>query len=84
MRRLGPALLFAFGYPVSIAVILRLGPVMRERRVRWFAAHQVAVAAIVAGWLIRDRTPAVVVNAAWLLIAGAWWLWAGKRKNGRP
>ena len=31
--------LFAFGYPVSIVVILRFVPVVRERRMKWLVAH---------------------------------------------
>ena len=33
--------LFAFGYPVSIAVILRFVPVVRERRLKWLVAATV-------------------------------------------
>jgi hypothetical protein len=39
--------LFVLGYPVSIAVILRFVPVVRERRFKWLVAHDLAVAAIV-------------------------------------
>lgn len=57
--------LHAVGYPVAIVVIARLGPVFRERRTRWFVAEEAATAAIVAGWAIEGRTPAVVINALW-------------------
>lgn len=66
--------LFVVGYPVAVVVIARWVPVVRERRVRWFVAHEAAVAAIVAGWVIRDRPSAVVVNGAWLVVAAAWYL----------
>ena len=65
--------LLVFGYPVSIVVIARWFPVVRERRWRWFVAHQVGVAAIVAGWALRDDTGAVAVNGAWFIIAAAWY-----------
>ena len=71
--------LFAFGYPVSIAVIVRWLPVVRERRVRWFAAHELAVAAIVAGWAIKRDPMAVAINGSWLVIAAAWYAAAGRR-----
>lgn len=66
--------LLAVGYPTSIVVLTRFAPVVRERRVGWFVAHQAAVAAIVAGWAIEGRTGAAVVNAAWLAVATAWWV----------
>lgn len=72
-------LLHVVGYPVAIVVIARWVPVVRERRWRWFLAHQAAVAAIVAGWAIRGRWPAVLINGAWWLIAAAWY---GLRQGG--
>ena len=72
--------LFVFGYPTSIAVIARWIPVVRERRTRWFVAHELAVAAIVAGWVLRRDTQAVTINASWLVIGTAWYLGAGRRK----
>jgi hypothetical protein len=71
--------LFVFGYPVSILVIARWLPVVRERRWRWFVAHQVAVAAIVAGWALRDDGRAVAVNAGWFVVAAAWYAAGGAR-----
>lgn len=81
MRRALPIVLFAFGYPVSIAVIAFFKPVVRERRAAWFAAHQTAVAALVVGWSIRGQVSAVVVNAAWFVVAAAWWLLGGRRER---
>jgi hypothetical protein len=71
--------LFAFGYPVAIAVIARFVPVVRERRLRWFAAHEAAVSAIVAGHALRPDTRGVVVNGAWLVAGTAWYVLGGRR-----
>jgi hypothetical protein len=71
--------LFVFGYPTSIAVIARWIPVVRERRTRWFVAHEIAVAAIVAGWALRHDTQAVTINASWLAVSAAWYLAGGRR-----
>jgi hypothetical protein len=66
--------LFAVGYPVAIVVIARWVPVVREQRRAWFVAHQLAVAAIVAGWALRQRWPAASVNAAWFVVAAVWYV----------
>jgi hypothetical protein len=71
--------LFAFGYPTSIAVIVRWIPVVRERRTAWFVAHEVAVAAIVTGWALTRDAMAVAINGTWLAVAAAWYLGAGAR-----
>lgn len=73
--------LFVFGYPTSIAVLTRWIPVVRERRTGWFAAHELAVAAIVAGWALKGDTQAVTINATWLVIGTTWYLAAGRRRN---
>lgn len=72
--------LFAFGYPVSIAVIVRFVPVVRERRLKWLVAHDVAVAAIVAGWALKGDRRAVAVNASWLVAANVWYALGGRRR----
>jgi hypothetical protein len=54
-------------------------PVVREQRQRWFAAHQAAVAAIVAGWLLWGRAPSAAFNAAWFVVAAAWYVVGGRR-----
>ena len=74
--------LFAFGYPVSIAVILRFVPVVRERRLKWLVAHELAVAAIVAGWALRGDRRAVAINASWLVAATIWYV-LGRRRRAR-
>ena len=72
--------LFAFGYPVSIAVILRFVPVVRERRLKWLVAHDLAVAAIVAGWALKGERRAVAINASWLVAANVWYALGGRRR----
>ena len=74
-------LLFAIGYPASIAVIVRWVPVVREQRWRWFWIHQAAVAAIVAGHALRDSAGGVIVNATWFVVAAVWFLVAGARRR---
>ncbi len=81
-RSLAATLLHIVGYPVAIAVIARLRPVFRERRKRWFAAHEAAVACIVAGWALRGRAGGVAINGAWLVIAAAGWVITGRRRPG--
>ena len=62
---------------VAVAVILRWVPVVRERRLPWFGAHQAAVAAIVAGHALLGSTGAVIVNSAWFVVAAAWYAAGG-------
>ena len=75
--------LHVVGYPVAILVIARLKAVFRERRTSWFLAEEGATAAIVAGWAIAGRTPAVVVNALWGVGLAAAWLVTGRRRVSR-
>jgi hypothetical protein len=79
--RAATALLVA-GYPVSIAVIARWIPVVRERRTVWFVAHEAAVAAIVTGWAIKGDTRGTVVNGSWLATAALWYALGGRRPQG--
>jgi hypothetical protein len=72
--------LFVLGYPVSIAVILRFVPVVRERRLKWLVAHDLAVAAIVAGWALKGDRRAAVINASWLVAANVWYALGGRRR----
>ncbi|HZB73001.1 MAG TPA: hypothetical protein VE395_12735 [Acidimicrobiales bacterium] len=67
------------GYPTAVVVIARWIPVVRQRRLKWFVAHEAAVAAIVTGWAIVGRRQGVVVNGAWGLIAAAWYALGGRR-----
>jgi hypothetical protein len=72
--------LFVFGYPVSIGVIVRWVPVVRERRIKWFIAHQLAVGAIVSGWALEGATQAVVINGSWFLVAALWYALGGRSR----
>jgi hypothetical protein len=72
--------LFAFGYPTSIVVILRFVPVVRERRMKWLVAHDLAVAAIVVGWALKGDRRAVAINASWLVAANVWYALGGRRR----
>jgi len=67
------------GYPVSLVVIARWVPVVRERRWRWFAAHQAGMAAIVVGWLLRGKAAPVALNGSWLVVASFWYGLGGRR-----
>lgn len=71
--------LHVVGYPTAVVVLVRYVPVVRQRRARWFVAHQLGVAAIVAGWAIRGEAAAVAVNATWFVVAGAWYALGGRR-----
>jgi hypothetical protein len=73
------AVLFAIGYPVAIVVIVRFVPVVRQQRLRWFAAHEIAVLMIVTGWATDGNWQAVAINATWLLAAAVWYLGAARR-----
>ena len=72
--------LFAVGYPISIVVILRFVAVVRERRLKWLVAHDLAVTAIVTGFALKGDRRAVVINASWLVAATAWYVLGGRRR----
>jgi hypothetical protein len=72
----------AVGYPLSIAVIVRFVPVVRQQRWRWLVVHHVGVAAIVAGWSLRGETSAVAVNGAWLVVSSLWYALGGRSRAG--
>ena len=65
--------LLGAGYAAAVPVIARFVPVVRERRWRWLLVHHAGVAAIVAGWALRGRPQAAVVNVGWLLVSSAWY-----------
>ena len=69
------------GYPTAVVVIARWVPVVRQRRLRWFVAHEAGVAAIVTGWAIVGRRQGVVVNGAWGVIAAVWYALGGRRRS---
>ena len=69
------------GYPTAVAVLTRFVPVVRERRLRWFLAHQVGMAAITAGWLLRGEDRGAAVNGAWLVLATVWYASGGRTRR---
>ncbi|MDE0801835.1 MAG: hypothetical protein OSA99_00800 [Acidimicrobiales bacterium] len=69
--------LFPIVYAIACAVIPRMRGIVRYRRAAQFGAHQVAMGAIAAGWLLADRLPSAAVNGAWFVSAGGWWLLTG-------
>ena len=73
--------LFVFGYPTSIVVIARFVPVVRERRWKWLAVHDLAVAAIVADWAVKGDRLAVVVHSTGLVVANIWYALGGRRRT---
>ena len=75
--------LFAIGYPVSIVVIVRFVPVVRERRLRSFVAHEIAVSMIVSGWALDQDWQAVAINGTWLVVAAVWYAGAAGRASSR-
>ena len=66
-------MLWAFGYPVAIVVIFRYVPVVRERRIRWFVLHELAVGAICAGHALASNGQGVIVNGSWGVVAAIWY-----------
>lgn len=68
-------------YAVAVTVIARWIPVVRERRLRWFTAHQVAVGVIVLGNVARDRAVGVIVNGLWFLVAAGWYVLGGRSSD---
>ena len=76
--------LFAFGYPVSILVIARFVPVVRERRLRWFMWHQAAVGAIVLSFALDANWSAVAINATWFVVAPVWYALGGRHPQAPP
>ena len=70
--------LFGLGYPVSVAVVSRFVPVVRERRWRWLAVHHAGVAAIIAAWATRRESVPVALNSTWLVASSAWYVLGGR------
>jgi hypothetical protein len=73
MKAVLEILLFAFGYPAAIVVIVRFVPVVRQRRTRWFVIHELGVAAIVAGQALVGSAQGVIINGAWGVVAAIWY-----------
>ena len=76
-------MLLFVGYPVALAVLVRLRRVLAERRAWWFAALEAATASIVVGWWLRRQPVGVVVNGAALVGFGVVWWITGRRRH-RP
>ena len=77
------SLLLVIGYPVAVAVLVRLKRVLVERRVWWFAALEAATASITAGWLLHRRPVAAAINGAALVGLAIAWLITGRRAGVR-
>jgi hypothetical protein len=60
------------GYPVACMAIVTFVGIVGDRRVGWFVAHELAMAAIATGWLVADRPGAAAFNALWLVSAAIW------------
>jgi hypothetical protein len=68
------AILFVVGYGVAVAVLLRWGTVLRERRWTWFVALELATAMVAAGYALIGNRVGFALNAAFvLLFALSWW-----------
>ena len=73
--------LHVVGYPTAIAVLTRFVPVVRQRRVRWFLAHQAGMAAITGGWVLRSDNRGAAVNGTWFVLAAVWYALGGRRRT---
>lgn len=72
--------LLAVGYPVAVAVLTRLVPVLRQRRRRAMVALEAGTVCIAAGWGLLGQAAGVASNAAAFAgFAVAWW-WTGRRQ----
>lgn len=69
----------AAGYPASLVVLVRLLPVLRQRRRRWFAVLVSGLSCLVFGWLLLHRPAAAAVNGVGLVALVASWVWRGRR-----
>ncbi|MGH9164602.1 MAG: hypothetical protein ACRDZW_03680 [Acidimicrobiales bacterium] len=65
--------LFGLGYVLSVPVLLRFVPVVRERRWRWLATHHVGVVTLVAASALRPLASGVAINSTWLAASSLWY-----------
>ena len=73
--------LLAVGYPVAVAVLARLVPVLRQRRWRAMVALEAGTACIAAGWGLLGQPAGVASNTiAFAAFAVAWW-WTGRQAS---
>lgn len=82
-RNVAASVLLVIGYPLALGVLIRLRPVLAERRVWWFAALEAATASITAGWLLHRRPLPAAINCAALLGFAIAWLITGQRTGSR-
>lgn len=73
-------LLLVVGYVLAVPVVVRLVPVLRQRRVPWFVALEVGTACITMGWLLRGRALPTAVNAVALVGFALAWVATGRRR----
>jgi hypothetical protein len=66
------------GYPVALMAITTFVGIVGDRRIGWFVAHEIAMAAIVVGWLLADRPEAALFNGIWLVSAAVWFAIGGR------
>ena len=78
--RAGIALL-ALGYPVSIVVLVRLLPVLRQRRRPWFGAGVAGLGCLVVGWALLGRPVPAAVNGVGLAALMVTWAWRGRPRR---
>ena len=83
MGNVTASVLLIIGYPLALAVLARLRPVLVKRRVWWFATLAAATASITAGWLLHRRPPPAALNGAALVGFAIAWLITGRRAGQR-
>jgi hypothetical protein len=76
-------LLLVVGYPIALAVLARLRPVLAERRMWWFFVLEAAMTSIVAGWWSMGQLVGVVVNGAAAVGLGIAWRITASRSRRR-
>lgn len=66
------------GYPVALMAIVTFVGIVHDRRLGWFVAHELAMAAIVLGWLLAERPEAAIFNGIWFVSAAIWFVAGGR------
>ena len=74
-------MLLAIGYPLALGVLVRLRPVLAERRVWWFTVLEAATASITTGWVLHDRPVAAAINGAFLVGFAMAWFVTGRQTH---
>ena len=75
--------LLVVGYPLALGVLVRLRPVLAERRVWWLASLEAATASIAVGWFLLGRPLPAALNGAALVVFALAWLITGRRGRRR-